>query len=69
MSDQSLWAQSPLAVSQAMMRYQSSRLNVLNTLERQSAEKKPKQSSPKGDDAVSITISDAAQAKMAETPA
>jgi hypothetical protein len=68
MSDQSLWAQSPLAVSQAMMRYQSSRLNVLSTLERQSAEKKPKPNSPKSDDAVSITISAAAQAKMAEAP-
>jgi hypothetical protein len=68
MSDQTQWVQSPLVISQAMMRYQSSRSSVLNTLERQAAEKKAKSNTIRPDEGVIITLSAAAQAKMAEAP-
>jgi hypothetical protein len=68
MSDQTQWVQSPLTISQAMIRYQSSRLSVINTLERQAAEKKAKQNTKRPDEGVTITLSAAAQAKMAEAP-
>jgi len=73
MTDQTLWAQpayahSPAALSQALMRYQSSRMSVLNSLERKATEKKSKPIPPSQDEGVTITLSAAAQAKMAEAP-